>query len=172
MHSVVDFFCCNAWFHHLSCDVEDFSCQLQVTYLSNSNCNKWKTKNKNHGNTITRTVTSNTKCSKIFYVTLHTTLMLSMSSGQRILICDVPFRNCSDSDIPVGRKHNRQLELFTCQYSLKLMSELKQDSAKQLLSVYQFSDTALTVDHHSWIYILLIDSVFPSKVAVQQVIWL
>lgn len=44
---------------------------------------------------------------KVYYVTLHTTLMPSMSSGERVLICDVPLRNCSDSDIPVGWKHRR-----------------------------------------------------------------
>lgn len=37
-------------------------------------------------------------------LTLHTTRMPSMSSGQRILICDVPFRNCSDSDMPARGK--------------------------------------------------------------------
>lgn len=37
---------------------------------------------------------------KTTILTLQTTLMPSMSSADRVLICDVPFRNRSDSDIP------------------------------------------------------------------------
>lgn len=42
-----------------------------------------------------------------FPATLHTTLMPSMSSPERILICDVPFRNCSDSETPAWGKTRR-----------------------------------------------------------------
>lgn len=95
MHSVVNFFCCNTRLHHHSCNVQDFSCQLQTVQESKSNCSKktWYTN-------IFKAVTDNS-------VTLLTTLIASMSSGQRILICDVPFKNCSDSDIPVGRKRGQ-----------------------------------------------------------------
>ena len=48
---------------------------------------------------------SNTSKSGRFSNTLHTTLMPSMSSGGNIFICDVPFKVCSDSDIPVEHKH-------------------------------------------------------------------
>lgn len=84
MNSVVDLLCCGTRFHHHGCDVQDFSCQLQTT---SQNQPRWKPLGWEN---FTETTV----------LTLHTTLMPSMSSPDRVLICDVPFRNRSDSDIP------------------------------------------------------------------------
>lgn len=90
-------------------------------------------------------------------VTLHTTLMPSMSSGDRILICDVPFRNCSDSDIPVWRKQ-RQMIVIIHTSMLSETDELTQigpcEAAVVSLSIFRHS---INLDHGSWIYILLIN---------------
>lgn len=84
MNSVVDLLCCGTRLHHHGCDVQDFSCQLRTT---SQNQPRWKTLGREN---FTETTV----------LTLHTTLMPSMSSADRVLICDVPFRNRSDSDIP------------------------------------------------------------------------
>lgn len=73
------------------------SCKLDTCH--NQKYTIWKAIDANHDNTVT--------ASTVHFVTLQTTLMPSMSSGERILICDVPFRNCSDSDIPVGQKQGQ-----------------------------------------------------------------
>lgn len=97
MHGVVDLLCCNACFHHHGCNVQDFSCQLQIVSHVKSTLQQ----------TYERITTADESRRWILMVTLHTTLMPSMSSGERILICDVPFKNCSDSDIPAGRKQGQ-----------------------------------------------------------------
>lgn len=92
MHSMVDLFCRDPRFHHHGCNVQDFSRQLQTNTCQQQTA----TKESHNGGRASP-----------FYFTLHTTLIPSMSSGERILICDVPFKNCSDSDIPVGRKRGQ-----------------------------------------------------------------
>lgn len=84
MNSVVDLLCCGAGLHHHGCDVQDLSCQLQTEVRINpgGKSSAW--------DNLTKTTVP----------TSQTTLMPSMSSADRVLICDVPFRNRSDSDIP------------------------------------------------------------------------
>lgn len=99
MHSVIDFFRSDAWFNHQSCNIEDFSCQLR-----HQEKNKKKKKEKLRLTALRYNLESNegkVAGRRQFLATLQTTLMPSMSSPERILICDVPFRNCSDSETPV-----------------------------------------------------------------------
>lgn len=80
MNSVVNLLCRGARLHHHGCDIQNFSSQLQTTVRINTQAAK---------SSPTQDI-----------LTLQTTLIPSMSSADRVLICDVPFRNCSDSDIP------------------------------------------------------------------------
>lgn len=145
MHGVVDFLCCNSWFHHQGCNVQHFSCQLGKTNISKQKWIKWKTHNKNpwkHGDNNS-------------FVTLHTTLMPSMSSGDRILICDVPFRNCSDSDIPVRRKQ-RQTMAIIHMLTLSEADELTETGPYKTGVTRTILRQGITLGHRSCIYILLI----------------
>lgn len=89
MNSVVDLLRRGARLHHHGCDVQDFSRQLRT---ASQDQRRWKNIRFGREN-----------FSETAALTLLTTLMPSMSSADRVLICDVPFRNRSDSEIPAWR---------------------------------------------------------------------
>lgn len=97
MHGVVDLFRRHPRFHHHGSNVQDFSSQLQIT----------SSQNESNGKRTPQTMATPWRLRGFSFVTLHTTLMPSISSAERVLICDVPFRNCSDSDIPVWMTDDR-----------------------------------------------------------------
>lgn len=113
---MVDFLRRHPWFHHHGRDVQDFSSQLEEKKKETSEKRRrvrteWQQQNfKPAGD----------EAEEVDEVTLDTSLMASMSSGERILIWDVPFKNCSDSDIPVGKETRTSL---THRYEGRLLSK-------------------------------------------------
>lgn len=85
----------------------------------------------------------------IHFVTLETTLMPSMSSGERILICDVPFKNCSDSDIPVGQKQGQTTGINYTSISGKANVLTQTGPFKAAVAGLSIFRHSIISDHHS-----------------------
>ncbi len=107
MHRMVDLLCRHSRFHHQGRNVKDFSSQLKETNIvfiftnpmSFMHLCSW------NFNCCISVIILYTKLSCVTswcWFTLQTTLMPSISSASRILIWDVPFMVCSDSDIPAS----------------------------------------------------------------------
>lgn len=146
MHSVVDFFCCNTRLHHHGCNVQDFSCQLQITDMSKPKCTERKANNTNHGD---RNMTP-----FLLPCTLFSCLQCPREKGSWSVTSP---SETAQTQISLC-EGNKETTAITHMSILSEADELTQTgpckAAVVSLSIFRCS---INSDHHSWIYILPID---------------